>query len=62
MKMLLQYHHLSCVEEMAYHGHDETDQSPNAGKWREFISLTLHTNPTFRSLHAKIKQQFKVYY
>ncbi len=61
MKMLLQYHKLFCAEEMAYRGHDEADQSLDVGKRREFINLTLRTNPKFRSPHAKIKQQFKVY-
>ena len=34
MKTLLEYHRYFCSEEMAYRGHDEIDESLNAGKWK----------------------------
>ena len=61
MKTLLQYHRYFCVEEMAYRGHDETDESLNAGKWKEFIKAMLSTNPTFKKLHDTMKKQYKSY-
>ena len=36
MKALLEYHRYFCLEEMAYRGHDETDELLNA-KWKEFM-------------------------
>ena len=46
---------------MAYRGHDETDESLNAGKWKEFIKAMLRTNPTFNQLHSRLTQTYKVY-
>ena len=59
--MLLQYHQYFCTEEMAYRGHDETSESSNAGKWKEFITLMLRTNPLFKTLHGKMKHQYRTY-
>ncbi|CAB4040240.1 Hypothetical predicted protein [Paramuricea clavata] len=61
MKTLLEYHQYFCSEEMAYRGHDETDESLNAGKWKEFIKAMLRTNPTFNQLHSRLTQTYKVY-
>ena len=61
MKMLLQYHQYFCSEEMAYRGHDETTESQNAGKWKEFINLMLRTNPLFKKYHDKMKQRYRTY-
>ena len=61
MKTLLEYHRYFCSEEMAYRGHDETDESLNAGKWKEFIKAMLRTNPTFNQLHSRLTQTYKVY-
>ena len=61
MNTLLEYHRYFCSEEMAYRGHDETDESLNAGKWKEFISTMLRTNPTFTQLHRKVTQTYKAY-
>ena len=41
MKTLLEYHRYFCSEEIAYRGHDETNESLNAGKWKEFIKTML---------------------
>ena len=46
---------------MAYRGHDETDESLDAGKWKEFISTMLHMNPTFKHLHRKVTQTYKAF-
>jgi hypothetical protein len=61
MKTLLEYHRYFCSEDMAYRGHDETDESLNAGKWKEFIKAMLLTNPTFNQLHSRLTQTYKVY-
>lgn len=61
MKTLLEYHRYFCSEEMAYRGHDETDESLNAGKWKEFINVMLRTNPTFKQLHRRVIQTYKAY-
>ena len=49
------------MEEMAYRGHDKTDESLKAGKWKEFITAMLSTNPTFKELHDRMKKQYKSY-
>ena len=59
MKTLLEYHRYFCSEEMAYRGHDETDESLNPGKWKEFINVMLRTNPTFEQLHRRVIQTYK---
>ncbi len=61
MKMLLQYHQYFCCEEMAYPGHDKTNKSLNAGKWKEFINLMLRTNHLFKNYHDKMKQWYRHY-
>ena len=61
MKTLLEYHRYFCSEEMAYRGHDETDESLNQGKWKEFINVMLRTNPTFEQLHRRVIQTYKAY-
>ncbi len=57
MITLLHYHRYFCMEEMAYRGHDETDESPNPGKWKQFIETMLVTNPTFKQQQDSLKQQ-----
>ena len=61
MKMLLEHHRYFCSEEMAYRGHDETDKSLNAGKWKEFIKVMLRTNPKFQQLHSRLTQTYKIH-
>ncbi len=61
IKMLLQYHQYFCCEEMAYPGHDKTNESLNAGIWKEFINLMLRTNPLFKNYHDKMKQRYRTY-
>jgi hypothetical protein len=61
MKTLLEYHQYFSSQEMAYRGHDETDESLNAGKWKEFINTMLRTNPTFNQLHSRLTQTYKTY-
>ena len=61
MKTLLEYHRYFCSEEIAYRGHDETNESLNAGKWKEFIKTMLCTNPTFKQLHGRMLQQYNAY-
>ena len=46
---------------MAYGGHDETDESLNAGKWKEFIKVMLRTNPIFQQLHSRLTQTYKIH-
>jgi len=60
-KMLLQYYQYFCSEETAYRGHNETTESQNAGKWKEFINLMLRTNPLFKRYHDKMKQRYRTY-
>ena len=57
----LQYHRYFFVEEMAYRGHDETEESLTAGKWKEFIKAMLSNNPMFKELHDRMKKQYKSY-
>ena len=62
IKTLFEYHRYFCSEEMAYRGHDETDESlMNAGKWKEFFNVMLRTNPTFKQLHRRVIQTYKAY-
>ena len=61
MITLLEYHRYFCMQEMAYRGHDETDESPNPGKWKQFIETMLVTNPTFKQQQDRLKQQYKTY-
>ena len=61
MKMLLEYHQYFCAQEMAYRAHDETDESLNAGKWKEIVNLMLRTNLKFKQLQDRMKQQYKTY-
>ncbi|KAI6658908.1 hypothetical protein LOD99_10901 [Oopsacas minuta] len=49
------------VDGIAYRGHDETNESVNAGKWKEFIKTMLCTNPTFKQLHGRMLQQYNAY-
>lgn len=44
MITILQYHRYFRMQEMAYRGHDETDESPNPGEWKQFIETMLVTN------------------
>ncbi len=59
MIILLHNHCYFCMEEMAYRGHDETDESPNPGKWKQFIETMLVTNPMFKQQQDRLKQQYK---
>ena len=61
MKTLLEYHRYFRSEEMAYRGHDETDELLNPGKWKEFINVMLRTNSTFKQLHRRVIQTYKAY-
>ena len=61
MKTPLEYHRYFCSKEMAYRGHDETDESLNPGKSKEFINVMLRTNPTFEQLHKRVIQTYKAY-
>ena len=59
MLILLQYHIYFCSQEMPYRGHDESESSLNAGKWKEFVKLSLNANPKFASLHDQIQRSHK---
>lgn len=56
MKTLLESHRYFCSKELAYGGHDETNESLNAGMWEEYIKTMLCTNPTFKQLHGRMLQ------
>ena len=53
IKMIFKFHQYFCTSELSYHGHDQSADSLNAGKWLEFIHLTLDTNTKFKELHQK---------
>ena len=61
MKTLLEYHRYFSSEEMVYRGHNETDESLNPEKWKEFINAMLRTNPAFEQLHRRVIQTYKAY-
>ncbi len=61
MKTLLEYHQYFSSQQVAYRGHNETDESLNAGKWKKFINTMLRTNPTFNQLHSRLTQMYKTY-
>ena len=59
IKLLLQYHIYFVKNELAYRGHDETEDSISPGKWKDFIDLQLKTNPEFHRLHTHVVEQKK---
>jgi hypothetical protein len=59
--LLVKYHQFFLKTELAYRGRDETDESENMGKWKEFIKLQLDTNRRFKELHSKITAKHKTY-
>lgn len=61
MLTLLDYHRYFCPEEIAYRGHEKTNESLNAGKWKEFIKTMLYTNPTFKQMHGRMLRQYNAY-
>ena len=55
----IQYYRYFCMQEMAYRGHDETDESPNPGQWKQFIETMLVTNSTLKQQQDRLKQQYE---
>ena len=46
---------------MNYQIGDKTQESMNAGNWKEFIKIQLSTNSTFKILFEKVKAQYSSY-
>ena len=46
------------MQVIAYREHDETDESPNQGKWKQFIE-TMVTNPKIKQKQDRLKRQYK---
>ena len=55
-RLLFKYVIFFSVNELPTRGHDESEDSTNPGNWLNFISLQLKTNPRFRELNEKLKE------
>ena len=58
-RLLFKYVIWFSISELPTRGHDEAEDSSNPGNWLTFISLQLETNPRFRELNEKLKDNSK---